>query len=215
LVEGRPCFWTIEKIDDDPSRYTALVLRFWRLDAEQRADEQKGRPPALRETMRFAAIGLDAQCLWQRSHRLGKVAARVGALPQIGFHALPQQAWNTPGVSPDTHCCDPILDLTLVNDSTRLSVLSSIGFVAHAVWSDLKGLKQPYKVHVTDGYVLQCEAIAAEVPQVLDLTDPLAIPGGQPLESNSSSPDSERAYAETNPFCGCLRWSTAMYIGHA
>jgi hypothetical protein len=175
------CGLCAKTIDDDPSRYTALVLRFWRMDAERLADQEKGRPPTMTATIRFAAIGIDPSCMWQRSHRLARVALHVGAIPQIGFHAIPQQAWSSLGISPETRSCDPILDLTLVNDAPRLGVLSSIGFEAHAVWSDLKGLSQPYKILVADGYVLPCTAITVGEPQMLHLPNPVAIPAGQPL----------------------------------
>ena len=172
------CATCAKKIDEDCSRYTSSVLRFWRLDAEHHADQEKGRPVAAK--LRFVVIGLDPDCLWRPSHRLGKVAAQVGAIPQVGFHAIPQDAWSTLGVSPNTHSCDPILDITLVNDSRKLSVLS-IGFEAHSVWSDLKGLPQPYKIRLTGGYVLTCGAITVGVPQMIQLPDPIAVPAGQPV----------------------------------
>lgn len=175
------CTTCAKKIDDDYLRYTSSLLRYWRMDAEHLADQEKGRPGGLAAALQFAAVGVSPICLWQRSHRLGKVADRIGAMPQIGFHAIPQQAWNSLGVSQDTHSPDPVLDVTLVNNSGKLCVLSAIGFEAHAVWSDLKGLPQSYKVRVTDGYTLSCTPIDLNVPQILDLPDPIAIPAAQPM----------------------------------
>jgi hypothetical protein len=175
------CGLCAKKIDDDPSRYTGAILSFWRMDAEQLADQDKGRPLTVAGTLRFAAISLDPTCMWRRSHRLAKVALRIGATPELSFHAFAQEAWTAAGVSPETHCCDPILDATLFNDSPTLSILSSIGFVADSVWSDLKGLSRPYKVNVTNGYVMKCDAISVGVPQLLDLPDPVAIPAGVPV----------------------------------
>ncbi len=175
------CALCATKIDDDASRYASSVLRFWRLDAENLADQEKGRPPATTETLRFAVIGLEPGCMWRSSHRLAKVTVRIGAAPQLTFHALAQHSRAAAGASPERHCCDPIFDLTLVNDSPRTSVLSSIGFVAQALWSDLKGLPRPYRVRVTEAYVMQCDTIAVDVPQLLELPDPVGIPAGLPL----------------------------------
>jgi hypothetical protein len=175
------CGICAKKIDDDCARYTSSVLRFWRLDAEHFADQEKGCPGDSTATLRFAAIGLDPDCMWRPSHRLGKVAMRIGAFPQVAFHAIPQRTWTRLGISLATHSCDPIFDLTLVNDSAKTSVLSSIGFEAHSVWSDLKGLSQAYKIHVTGGYVLAVATIAIGIPQTIQLPDPLAVPAGRPV----------------------------------
>jgi hypothetical protein len=170
-----------KKIDDDCPRYPTATLRFWKLDAEALADQEKGHSTDSTAELRFAAIQLDPCCMWRRSHRLGKVAERIGAMPQIGFHAIPQQAWKELAISPSTHSIDPVFDLTLVNDAAKTRVMSSVGFEALHVWSDLKGLSGVQKVKVIDGYALAVVPISVGVPQMLQLPDPIAIPSGHPV----------------------------------
>src|SRR6202008_878873 len=53
------CAICAKKIDDDAARYTVFVLRFWKKDAEDMADREKGRPGVSIRSLRFAAIRLD------------------------------------------------------------------------------------------------------------------------------------------------------------
>lgn len=92
-----------------------------------------------------------------------------------------EHAWAKLEVSPSTHSLDPAFDLTLVNDARRTSVLSSVGFEAHAMWSELKGLSHTQKIGVIDGYVLRVEPIAIGIPQMIQLPDPIAVPASHPV----------------------------------
>jgi hypothetical protein len=60
-------------------------------------------------------------------------------------------------------------------------VLSSVGFEAHAVWSEFKGLSHTEKIGVVDGYVLRVEPIAIGIPQMIQLPDPIAVPASHPV----------------------------------
>ena len=170
-----PC---AKKIDDDSARYTVLELRFWKKDAEDIADRDKGRPGVSPAALRFAAIRLDPSCRWNPSHRRGKVAARLGGMPEIAFHEIPQQAWKQLGIDPDGHWIDPTFDLSWVNHAPTTTVLSSIGFEAVDIWSDLKGFPGVYKVRVLDSLVLRVTPIVVGVPQMIELQDPIAIEAG-------------------------------------
>ncbi|MGH8128459.1 MAG: hypothetical protein ACRETC_08840 [Gammaproteobacteria bacterium] len=74
-----------------------------------------------------------------------------------------------------------MFNLTLVNDTTKTNVLSSIGFEAHAVGCELKGLSHNQKIAVVDGYVLHVEPIAIGIPQMLQLPDPIPVPASHPV----------------------------------
>jgi hypothetical protein len=167
-------------IDGDCARYPVSVLRFWRQDAEDRAQRELGRSTPLLEAARLASIVLDPRCMWANSHRLGKIAEHLKGRPEIGFHAIPEQAWSDYQMSALTHSVDPILDVTLVNDTASTAILSQIGFEAHSVWSDLKGLPHAYKVELLDGYVLNVSPIVPGDMQLLQLADPIALPAGAP-----------------------------------
>jgi hypothetical protein len=170
-----PC---AKKIDDDAARYTVLMLRFWKKDAEDMADREKGRPTVLAAALRLAAIRLDPSCRWNSSHRRGKVATRLGGMPEIAFHEIPQQAWKDLGIDSDDYWGDPTFDLTWVNHAPKTTVLSSIGFEAVEIWSDLKGYRGAYKVPVLETLMLSVTPITAGVSQMIELQHPIAIEAG-------------------------------------
>jgi hypothetical protein len=172
------CTVCAKKIDDDPAHYSVLMLRFWKRDAEDMARREHGRPSVVPAALRFAAIRLDSSCRWKSSHRRGKVAARLGGMPELTFHEIPQQAWKELGIDLDDHWIDPTFDLSLLNHAPTTTVLSAIGFEALEVWSDLKGFAGSYKVPVLDTLTLSVSPITVGVAQMVDLKDPIAIKAG-------------------------------------
>jgi len=99
-------------------------------------------------------------------------------MPEIAFHEIPQQAWKELGIDSDSHWNDPTFDLTWVSHAPTTTVLSSIGFEAIDVWSDLKGFPAAYKVPIVDTVVLRVSRITVGMPQMIDLADPIAIEAG-------------------------------------
>jgi hypothetical protein len=166
--------------DKDRTRFSPELLRLWREDAEQRAALELGRPTITAEAARFGSIVLDSRCMWGPSHRLGKIAAFRKLRPEIGFHALLEATWQDRQMSTETHSVDPILDLTLVNDTTSNAILSHVGFEAHSVWSDLKGWPQSSTINVLAKYAFDVSPIVAGDSQFLQLPDPIRMPPGEP-----------------------------------
>ena len=169
------CSACAKKIDDDPARYPVLVLRFWKTDAENIADREKGRPVVSPAILRFATIRLDPSCRWKPSHRRGKVAARLGGIPELSFHEIPRNAWKDLGIDSDDYWIDPTFDITWINNAPKSVVLSSVGFEAVVVWSELKGLPGVYKVPVLDTLALRVTPITVGVSQMIELQDPIVI----------------------------------------
>ena len=167
-------------IDKDRTRFSPELLRLWREDAEYRAELELGRSTITAEAARFGSIVLDPRCMWGSSHRLGKIAAFRKLRPEIGFHALYPTAWQYRQMSTETHSVDPILDLTLVNDTASNAILSHVGFEAHSVWSDLKGWPQSSTITVLAKYALAVSSIVVGEAQFLQFPDPIRMPPGEP-----------------------------------
>lgn len=163
-------------VDDDPDRYDAARLTFWREDAEALADYEKGRPLGAALPVRFASIELDPACLWWPAHRLHKVRSVHGGMADFGFHEIPDRERRQRGVSTKTHSLDPILDITLVNDASTTTIVSAIGLVPEAVWTSLKGIPSAYRLHKVGAYVLGLSTLEPGTPQMLQLREPIAIP---------------------------------------
>ena len=56
-----------------------------------------------------------------RAHRLGKVVLKDGLRPDFGFHEIPPTSWESEGKSPEKNPADPVLDVTVINDSVRIA----------------------------------------------------------------------------------------------
>lgn len=168
-------------IDGDSDRYGAGVLRYWKADSEELASIELGRPvnpsPEL-QPLRFSAIAVSDQCLWWRAHRLHKVRLNGGLRPDFGFHEVPRGAWPNVGKSAETHPIDPVLDVTLINDSSRTGTATAIGLELVESWTALKGLGVAQKVLPLDVYILELKRLEPRQPQMLLLPDPVAIPSG-------------------------------------
>jgi hypothetical protein len=167
-----------KSIDDDALAYPANKLRLWRQDAEELARREKGHIVGAVLQLRFADIRLDPRCAWRTTNRLRKVAEQIGAQPDIGFHEIPERAWDDLGISRRTHALEPVFDFTVVNDAQTTCVLSSVGFEVDSIWSDLKGVSGSYKVKRIGKHTLSVTKIVPGHPQMLSLPDPIAI---QPL----------------------------------
>jgi len=163
-------------VDDDPDRYDAATLRFWREDAEALADYEKGIPKEAVCPLRFASIQMDSSCLWQPAHRLHKVWTRSGGRADFGFHEIAERHWKELHVSSKTQSLDPILDVVIANDTNATTVISALGFEPVAVWTVLKGLPVAYKISVVDTYTLRVGAVVPGRSQMLRIPDPIAVP---------------------------------------
>jgi len=170
------CANCAKKVDDDPQRYGAATLWFWRQDAEDLADSEKGRPIDLIQSVRFASIQLSPSCMWRSAHRLLKVRTAHGGSPDLGFHQVPAHAWEALKLSTESHSLDPILDIAISNDTDRTTVISALGLVPLHVWTVLKGLPGAYKIPVVDKYAIDVTRLVPGVPQMLNLPDPIAVP---------------------------------------
>jgi hypothetical protein len=96
-------------------------------------------------------------------------------MPEIAFHEIPRHAWKDLGIDSDDYWSDPTFDLTWVNYAPKPVVLSSVGFEAVVVWSDLKGFPLAYKVPVLDTVALRVMPIKVGVSQMIELQDPIVI----------------------------------------
>jgi len=178
------CEMCARLVDGDPDRYAASVLRCWKADSEELASVEIGRPvmpSAELQPLRFSAIGVSDQCLWWRAHRLHKVRLKGGLRPDFGFHEVPPRAWSTLGKSAETHPIDPVLDVTLINDSSRTGTATAVGLELLDSWTVLKGLGVAQKVLPTDVYILELKKLHPRQPQMVLLPDPMAIPPDVPL----------------------------------
>jgi hypothetical protein len=152
----------------------------WKVDTEQLVDRQLGRPadgpsPDL-QPIRFSAISLWSDCLWWPAHRLHKVDLKGGLHPDFGFHEIPPLAWEREGKSPERNAVEPVLDITVINDGSRVGTVTAIGLELIATWTVMKGLQPAIKVPVTDVYVLSMRRMAPGEMQTCQLKDPVAIP---------------------------------------
>lgn len=170
------CCICAKMVDDDPDRYDAARLRYWKEDAETLADFEKGRQNSVTPPVRFAAIRMDPSCLWRPAHRLHKVWTPAGGRADFGFHEIPERYWKQLRMSSRTHSLDPILDVTVANDTDKSTVISTIGFEATRIWTALKGLPVAYKVPVVDAYTLRVHKIVSGQPQLIEVPDPIALP---------------------------------------
>jgi len=170
------CSICAKMVDDDPDRYDSATLRYWREDAETLADYEKGMPKLAVHPVRFASIQIDSSCLWRPAHRLHKVWTRAGGRADFGFHEISARYWKELRVSPKTKSLDPILDVTIANDTDATTVISAIGFEPIAVWTALKGLPVAYKVPVVDAYTLRVRTLMPGRSQIMSLPDPIAVP---------------------------------------
>ena len=103
-------------------------------------------------------------------------------MPEVAFHEIPEQAWKELGIDSDDYWSDPTFDLTWVNHAPTTTVLSSIGFEAVEIWSDLKGFPRAYNVPVLDTPVLRVTPITVAVPQWLSSKIPSLL---KPVQSHA------------------------------
>jgi hypothetical protein len=85
------------------------------------------------------------------------------------------------GKSAETHPIDPVLDVTLINDSSRTGTATAVGLELLDSWTVLKGLGVAQKVLPTDVYILELKKLHPRQPQMVLLPDPMAIPPDVPL----------------------------------
>lgn len=166
-------------VDGDEREYITGVLRMWKTDSEELVRQEIGRPadasPDL-QPIRYSSIGLWNECLWWRAHRLQKVCLKGGLRPDFGFHEIPPTAWERVGKSPDRNPVEPVLDITVINDGSRVGTVTAIGLELVATWTVMKGLPVVEKIPVTDVYVLSLQELVQGEPQICILGDPVAIP---------------------------------------
>lgn len=120
-------------VDGDERLYLTGVLRIWKVDSEQLVRREIGRPadasPDL-QPIRYSSIGLWSDCLWWRAHRLHKLCLKDGLRPDFGFHEIPPTAWEGVGKSPDKNPVEPVFDITVINDGSRVGTVTAIGLGA-------------------------------------------------------------------------------------
>jgi hypothetical protein len=117
------------------------------------------------------------QLCW-KAHRLRKVVLKGGLRPDFGFHEIPPTSWESEGKSPERNPADPVLDVTVINDSARIGTATAVGLELVETWTVMKGLPVAERVPVSDVYILKLERLVPGEPQVTVLRDPMAIPSG-------------------------------------
>lgn len=173
------CEICARKIDDDQKRFSAETLRLWKIDSEEIANREIGRPQEPDRTLqpiRFSKIGVSDQCLWGPAHRFHKIPLQEGLRLDFGFHELPEREWSELHQSPEKCTIDPVLDIVIVNDSGHTGTVSAVGIELLYPWMALKGLGVAHKVPVEDVYIIELKKLEPNVPQVIELKDPVAVP---------------------------------------
>jgi hypothetical protein len=217
------CDTCARRIDGDENHYLTGVLRFWKLDSEEIVERELGRPaesPADLQPLRYSTIGICNQCLWWRAHRLHKVLLKDGLHADFGFHEIPPNAWQSAGKSPENNPVEPVLDVTLINDGSRVGTATAIGLELVDTWTVMKGLSVAQKVPVHDVYILPLTKLVPGEPQVVRLEDPIAIPplGGffrfqLWLENFAAAVANESLVRIVTEFEGGLHRSGIVYLG--
>jgi hypothetical protein len=173
------CETCARRVDGDVRQYLIGVLRLWKLDSEELVMREIGRSvdssPDL-QPIRYSSIGICGECLWWRAHRLQKVNLKGGLHPDFGFHEIPPNAGEGVGKSPERNPAEPVLDVTVINDGSRVGTATAIGLELVATWTTMKGLPVAEKVPVSDVYVLRLQELVPGQPQICVLPDPVAIP---------------------------------------
>ncbi|HXB73760.1 MAG TPA: hypothetical protein VNY05_36310 [Candidatus Acidoferrales bacterium] len=173
-------------IDTDPNRFSVGILRCWKADSESLTSEEIGECDVTAQRsatdvhpLRFSAIGVADQCLWLRHRSFRVIPCAKGLIQEFGFHEIPERRWPQVGKTSETHVINPIVDVTLINDSSSLGTVTAVGVELINTWTALKGIPVAQKVLPSDVYVLELKPMIPFEPQFTMLKDPVAIsPGG-------------------------------------
>ncbi len=211
------------EIDADERLYMVGILRMWKRDTEEIVQREIGRPvepSADLQPIRYSAIGLVKECLWWRAHRLHKVRLADGLHIDFGFHEIPPLAWEQEGKSPEKNPVEPVLDITVINDGSRVGTATAVGVELVGTWTVMKGLQVAAKVPVTDVYVLSLKRLEPGEVQLYTFTEPVGIPpsGGLFrfqlwLENFASAVSNESLVRLVVEFEGRLHRSGIIYLG--
>ena len=216
------CGTCARQIDIDERRYAIRVLRMWKADSEELVAREVGRPAepsADLQPIRYSAVGLWPECLWWPAHRLRKVVFEGGIRPDFGFHEIPPNAWDSQGKSPERNPAEPVLDVTVVNDGSRIGTVTGIGLELVATRTVLKGLPVAEKVPVLDVYVLRLQRLSPGEMQISNLRDPVGIPASGLfrfqlwLENFAAAVSNESLIRLVLEFEGRLHRSGIIYLG--
>lgn len=217
------CGTCARQVDVDEQRYLTGILRMWKADTEELVIREVGRqvePSADVQPIRYSAVGLWPECLWWRAHRLHKVMLDGGLRPDFGFHEVPPNAWEGVGKSPERNPVEPVLDVTVINDGSRVGTANAVGLELVASWTVMKGLPVAQKLPITDVYVLRLERMNAGETQMASFKDPVALPAGGGLfrfqlwlENFAVAVQNEALVRLALEFEGRLHRSGIIYLG--
>jgi hypothetical protein len=92
----------------------------------------------------------------------------------FSLFSYPWQGASGEGELNGKKCGDPVLDITLKNDSEDPVILTKLGIIVKKAWTQLAGLAPPQIINPFDWYKLDLKWIP-DKPQWIRLPDPIGI----------------------------------------